>query len=358
MSKSRRKPATSHDVARIAGVSRSAVSRTFTNGASVSDETRKAVLEAAKKLKYRPNLFARSLITNRSSIIGLAVSALDNQYYPEVVQSFSEELANAGYRLLLFITHGSTGHDPMLNELLRYRLDALILASSTLSSALAEECRAAGVPVIMYNNIDPSSEIASVAGTNGLGARTVAAYLAAAGHKRFGYVAGLEGDSTNHEREAGFTSFLLEHDLPAPARASGHFTFDGAVQATRALLNRKNPPDAIFCVNDHAALAALQVASTEFGRVPGKDISIVGFDNVPIAGWPCFSLTTYSQPTARMVTRTIELLHMALKHESTDGMHERIPGELCVRASARLPKTGVVEGEHGTKIWRPSGGVV
>jgi hypothetical protein len=97
-----------------------------------------------RDLKYRPNLFARALITQRSSIVGLAVSGLDNQFYPEVVQRFSEEFAKAGYRLLLLVTHGTAGPDPLLNELLKYRLDALILASSSVSSGLAEACRRAG----------------------------------------------------------------------------------------------------------------------------------------------------------------------------------------------------------------------
>jgi len=119
-------PATSDDVARIAGVSRSAVSRTFTEGASVSEQTRRKVMSAARRLKYRPNLFARSLKTRRSFILGLAVSALDNQYYPDIVQRLSEEFAKSGYRLLLFITHGGTGHDPLLEELLKYRLDGLL----------------------------------------------------------------------------------------------------------------------------------------------------------------------------------------------------------------------------------------
>jgi DNA-binding LacI/PurR family transcriptional regulator len=348
-----KRPATSHEVARVAGVSRSAVSRTFTTGASVSKLTRKKVLTAAKALKYRPNLFASSLTTRRSYIIGIAVSELDNQYYPEVLQLLSEECGRFGYRLLLFITHGNKGHDPVLDELLRYQLDALVLASSSLSSALARECRAAGVPVVMFNNIDPASDVTSVAGTNDLGARTIAGYLIAAGHRRFGYIAGFAGDSTNEERSTGFTAVLHEHGLKSPACANGEFTFDGAVRATRSLLAGKSPPDAIFCVNDHAALAALQIARVEFGLVPGKDISIVGFDNVPIAHWPGFSLTTYSQPVAQMVRRTFELVRQLLVNKAAACVHETIEGALIVRGSARVPRSGVVKDADGNNIWRP-----
>jgi DNA-binding LacI/PurR family transcriptional regulator len=347
-----RQPPTSRDVARIAGVSRSAVSRTFTEGASVSAPTRRKVLEAASKLKYRPNLFARSLKTRRSYILGLAVSALDNQYYPDVVQRFSEQFSEAGYRLLLFITHGSAGPDPLIEELLKYRLDALILASSSVSSALAAECRRAGVPVVMFNNVDPHSEVASVACTNEIGARTVAEFLLAGGHRRFGFIAGLDTDSTSFERQRGFMELLSARGLPAPARESGRFTFEGAVHATRNLLKLKRRPEAIFCVNDHMALAAMQVARAEFGLEPGVNISIVGFDNVPVAQWPCFGLTTYSQPTADLVARTIHLIQLALDHELPRDRHERLPGELIVRTSARLPRSGLVTTAEGLQIWR------
>lgn len=315
--------------------------------------TRKKVLAAAKALKYRPNLFARALITQRSNIIGLAVSGLDNQFYPEVVQRFSEEFAKVGYRLLLFVTHGSAGPDPLLDELLKYRLDALILASSSVSSGLAEACRQAGVPVIMYNNVNPRSDVPSIAATNRLGSRTVAAFLVAGGHRRFAYIAGFKEDSSTFERERGYASYLMKHGLGPPVRAEGKFSFDGAIHATRTLLKLPKRPDAIFCANDHMAFAALQVSRCEFGLSPGKDISIVGFDNAPISAWPTHQLTTYSQPTERMVARAIALIRESLKGRTLRGIHEELPGELIVRSSARIPATGVIASRDGSRVWAP-----
>ena len=310
-------------------------------------------MAAAKTLKYRPNLFARALITRRSNIVGLAVSGLDNEFYPEVVQRFSEEFAKVGFRLLLFVTHGTAGPDPLLDELLKYRLDALILASSSVSSGLAESCQQAGVPVIMYNNVNPSSDVPSIAATNRLGSKTVAAFLVAGGHRRFAYIAGFKEDSSSYERERGFSSYLVKHGLGLPVRAEGQFSFAGAAQATRTLLKSPKPPDAIFCANDHMALAALQVARLEFGQSPGKDISIVGFDNAPISGWPNFQLTTYSQPTERMVARAISLIRESLAGKALSGLHEELPGELLVRSSARRPATGLKQSLAGNLIWTP-----
>ncbi len=348
-----RKPATAIDVAELAGVSRSAVSRTFTEGASVSPATRERVMEAAQALKYRPNQFARALMTNRSSIVGVAVSALDNQFYPQVIQSLSDQLATVGYRILLFVTHGDTELDPMLNELLRYKVDALILASSSLSSKLAEECRETGVPVIMFNNIDPASPVPSIASDNKYGGGTVAAYLKAAGHRRFGYISGVDESSASREREAGFGAVLKALDAATPARANGNYTFEDAYKATQSLLAHKKPPDAIFCANDHMAFAALQAARSEFGMEPGRDISIVGFDNVRISSWPAFALTTYSQPVEQMVLRAVELINAALNGRDLDSQHEIVAGELIVRSSARRPASGVVRGASGDSVWRP-----
>lgn len=341
------------DVARLAGVSQSAVSRTFTDGASVSPATREKVLEAARTLKYRPNQIARSLITQRGHVVAVVVTHIDNLFYPLVLETLSEELRLAGYRILLFVTHGSVDFDPVLDELLRRRVDALILASTSLSSALAEECREVGMPVVMFNNTDPKSTVMSVGGENFLGAKTNAAFLHAAGHRRFGFIAGVDDSSTTQQREAGFASYLAEQGLPKHVRALGYYQFDRTMDATRALLKRKNPPDAIFCTNDHMALAALQVAQYEFGLEPGRQISIVGFDDATISAWPSFRLTTYSQPVGEMVKRAIEMICAALEGEPVARPQETIPGNLIVRSSARLPPTGFYHLPNGLLSWRP-----
>lgn len=349
----RQAPSTSYDVAKIAGVSRSAVSRTFTVGASVSAKTRAKVLKAAQTLNYRPNIFARSLKTKQSFIIGLAVSNLDNQYYPNLVQRFSEEFARIGYRLLLFVTHGSTGADPVIDELLKFHVDALILASSSVSTKLAQACRIAGVPVLMFNNVDPQSDVTSISTDNELGGRMIADYLVAAEHRCFGYIAGFNEDSSSYERERGFTQQLRKHGFAAPARATGFFTFQGATRATRTLLNLPEPPDALFCNNDHMALAALEVARYEFGLEPGRHISIVGFDDVEVANWRAYRLTTYAQPLETMVDRTVELIRSAIDRELPPQLHEQIAGHMVVRDSARRPATGLVETAEGGYTWRP-----
>lgn len=346
----RRHPATAHEVARLAGVSQSAVSRVFTPGASVAPATRDRVLAAAGELGYRPNLAARSLITRRSNIIGVVVPANGNPFYQRALERLSAAFATAGYRALLFATEQSAGADPILEDVLRYRVDALVLISTSFSSRFADECLQIGLPVVMFNRKSDSTAASSVTGDNRAGAGRIADFLVAGGHKRFAYLAGLAHSSTSRDREEGFVAGLDRHGVRRIQRESGEYSAEGAQRAARALLGAKRPPDAIFCANDHMALVALGVARAEFGLDPGNDISIVGFDNIDMARWPSFGLTTYSQPLDDMVARASRIVLRQLSGESVTRVKEVVAGELIVRTSARRPADGVVE-RDGEQIW-------
>jgi DNA-binding LacI/PurR family transcriptional regulator len=347
-----RRTATAHDVARLAGVSQSAVSRAFTDGASISDETRTKVTEAALRLNYRPNLIARSMITRRSNIIGVAMSYLENQFYPAVLEALSAAFAAVGYRVLLFTAKPGEPADPILEEVLRYRVDALVLASISLSSRFDEECRQAGIPVVLLNRKTRSTTVSSVTGANREGARTVAAFLVAGGHQRFAYVAGLRNSSTSRDREKGFTEHIVAQGLESPLCVTGHYDFDKALGAALGLFSGAERPDAIFCANDHTAFAVMSVARDRGLRI-GQDVSIVGFDDVPSASWSMVGLTTFSQPVGSMVERVVSIVQGQLARPDAPSSQEVIPGALIVRASARVPETGVA-GPPDRRVWTPT----
>lgn len=328
--------ATAHDVAREAGVSQSAVSRAFTPGASIAQATRNKILAAADRLGYQPNLIARSLISGRSNIVGVGVGNLRNPFFAEALELFSVALESAGYRLLLFPVGRSATLDAEIHEVLHYRLDALILLSTTLTSTLATHCRRAQVPVILFNRVSNDPDISSVTGNNEIASRTIAAFLHAGGHQNPAIITGLTDSSTSQEREHGFMSFFEDAGLPAPIREYGAFQHEPAMAAMRRLLTRPDRPDAVFCANDLMAIAALNVVRFEFGLEPGRDISIVGFDNVPQAAWPSFSLTTFAQPAQEMVDSTIAIIR-ELRERPDLTKHVIVDGELVVRSSARLP---------------------
>lgn len=335
-----RSSVTSFDVARLAQVSQSAVSRAFTPGASVSEATRQRVLEAASKLGYRPNAHARSLITKRSRIIGLVLSYLDNLLYPVALQRLAERLQRDGYHALLFINHNSNA-DQLVEELMQYHVDGIVLAAATLSSALARNCADAAIPVVLFNRImaaGSAGSVSSVRSDNVGGGRTVGRFLAAGGHRRIAYIAGNEESSTNLERERGFREGLGEAGLHIWARATGDYNFEQACVATRELFKpAQEHPDAVFIASDHMAIAVMDTLRFELGlRVP-QDVSVVGFDNVPQAAWPSYMLTTIEQPIDLMIESTVSILANYLREEvSPVAENVVVPGELIVRSSARL----------------------
>jgi len=333
----RRRTATAYDVARLAGVSQLAVSRAFTEGASIAEPTRLKVVEAARQLGYRPNLIARSLITRRSHIVGVAMGYFQNPFYPAVLDSLSRAFAANGYRVLLFTTDPDTASDPILEEVLRYKLDALILVSATLSSHFDEECQAAGIPVVLLNRKTESATVSSVTGDNRDGARAVASFLIAGGHRHYAFMAGAESSSTSRDRETGFTDHLLSQGVAAPQRWVGNYDFDTAARAARAMFSAEDRPDAVFCANDHMALAVLNVERAEFGLQVGRDVSIVGFDDIGPSAWPLADLTTYAQPIAAMVDRVVAIVQRQLGNSPGPAVEEVLAGKLIIRGSARLP---------------------
>src|SRR3546814_3431249 len=183
-------------VAKPAGVSQSAVSRAFTDGASIAESTRKKVLEAAGVLGYRPNYTARALSTRRSRIVGVIMGYLDNGFYPAVLEALSAELHAIDYRILLFTTDIASEVDPSAEEVLQYNVDMLVMASTILTSSLAAECRKAGTTVIMFNRTTGESGTWSVTGENLDGGREIADFLVAAGHDHFDFIAGIDRKST------------------------------------------------------------------------------------------------------------------------------------------------------------------
>ncbi len=343
---------TSSQVARLAGVSQSAVSRTFTPGASIAPKTRAKVLAAAKQLGYRPNAIARSLITNRSRMIAVVMAYLENLFYPDVLEELGRLLVNENYRLLLFTGFMDRDSDPVFDQLMQYRVDGIVLASTSLSSELSEECAAAGIPVVLFNRTTERDVVSSVTSRNREGGRRIAEFLLAGGHKRFGYISGLESSSTNRDRFAGYREALAEAGYTDIVFEVGNYDRGEAEAAARKMLQRPDRPDALFVANDHMAVAVMDVARYEFGLSIPKDLSIVGYDDVGPARWTSYGITSMSQPIKRMVEATVDILMNQISTGEIEAEHRVLNGELVVRSSARTPKTGIVEID-GRRVYRP-----
>lgn len=332
--------ATLADVAALAGVSTSAVSRTFTPGASVAKKTRVLVLEAAKALGYRPNAIARTLSTRKSRMIGVVVSYLHNQFYPEVIERLSQLLQAHGYHVLLFITSdvgasSEEGMDALLLDILQYQVDGIVLASTTMSSQLAAHCHSMGIPVVLFNRLAPVNEASTVTSDNIEGGRLAAQVLLEGGATRIGFVSGLEDSSTTQDREKGFKAELARKGSRLFARMSGEYDFDMAKAATHALFSEHERPDALFVANDHMAFAVIDALRHELKlEVPG-DVQVVGFDNVPQSAWGGYQLTTIEQNSELMTRATVSILLEHLESGAATPRQIITPVRLVRRATTK-----------------------
>jgi DNA-binding LacI/PurR family transcriptional regulator len=329
---------TSQQVAERAGVSQSAVSRVYTPGASASKKTVEKVRKAAADLGYRPNILARAMVSGKSRIIGLVVAYLENQFYPEALEKLSNALQESGYHLLIFMAGQTTGNiDAVVEEILDYQVDGIITASVAMSSDLSNRCRVAGVPMVLFNRSQDDPNMSAVTSDNFAGGRKVAEFLLAGGHQKIGFIAGWPGASTQRDREAGFTAELSKAGISLHAREVGNFVMEQAAEATRRMF-ASDPPDAIFVANDHMAFAVMDTLRFDLGLSVPQDVSVVGYDDVPVAAWPAYNLTTVRQPANRMVAQTVDILLAQIEDANTQPCKVEIDGPLILRTSARIPE--------------------
>ena len=329
------KPITLRDVALLAGVSQSAVSRTFTPGASVAATTRIRVQDAARMLGYRPNAIARTLTTRRSRMIGVVVSYMQSQFYPLVIEKLSQALRHHGYQVLLFISDrnesGRPDLDDKLQDVMQYQVDGLVLLSVTVSLALALECQSTGVPVVLLNCEAPVNGVSSVASDNVEGGRLAARALIDAGCRRIAYIAGVENALTQIERQRGFLQTLGQSGVELFGRAVGNYSYDGARRAARELCTVHTRPDGIFVANDHMAIAVMDTLRSELGLSVPQDVAIVGFDNVPQSAWSAYGLTTIEQDAGQLVRTTVEVLLQGIDSQSLPTREASVPVRLIRR---------------------------
>ncbi|WP_370227889.1 LacI family DNA-binding transcriptional regulator [Cognatishimia sp.] len=329
---------TSAEVAARAGVSQSAVSRVFTPGASASRKTAEKVRKAAMELGYRPNVLARAMVSGKSRMIGLVVAYLENQFYPDVLEKLSNALQAEGYHVLIFMASQTAGNiENVVDEILDYQVDGIIAASVAMSSDLTERCRAAGVPMVLFNRSQDTPHMSAVTSDNIAGGRKVAEFLIAGGHKKIGYIGGWEGASTQRDREAGFVQGLTAAGLKLHKRGVGNFVMEEARAATLDMF-AEDAPDAVFVANDHMAMAVMDTLRFELDLKVPEDVSVVGYDDVPTAAWPAYSLTTVRQPANRMVAETVDILLSKIKDIDECPRRVEIDGPLILRGSARVPE--------------------
>ena len=327
---------TSGDVARQANVSQSAVSRAFTAGASVAPATRARIMQAASDLGYRPNALARAMISGRSRLIALVTPHFDNYFYAPAMQRVSREIQERGYTNLLFMSDNNDADD-IVQRILQYQVDGIIVSGVSLSTSQADLCTKTGIPVVLFNRYGSTLPASCIVSDNRNGGKIVAEYLIKGGHKRIAYIAGDENSSTNRDRETGFTEELKRQNVALAGRQVGGFTHGGAVKAARKLFSGASIPDAVFVASDQMAFAVMDVLRCEMGLSIPEQVSVIGFDDTAPAAWGGYDLTTVVQSLETMTELTVDTLVQQIESESLQPQSIVVPVKITERGSARVP---------------------
>jgi LacI family transcriptional regulator len=332
---------TSHDVARLAGVSQPTVSRALRDSPKVSAETKRRIRQAADALGYIPSEAGRALWSGRSYRIGLLLTDLENQFYPHVISPMHHELESLGYQLVLQTE--SSDHGSVLQRLVANALDGVLLATTTTESVLPLRLRDRRVPFAYFNRTADAVEADSATVDAHSGMTEVADAVVGFGHRRVGAIFGPRNTSTAEQREGALREALEVHGVSISSALShrGPFDFTTGWDGAQKLLRLPDPPTVLICGNDVVALGALNAARQLGIEVPGQ-VSVIGFDDLPQARWPLIELTTVAFDLDAMARRAASLLVERIVSGSAEPYrHEVFPTRLVKRGTlAEVPGHG------------------
>lgn len=328
----------STDVARLAGVSQSSVSRTYSGGARVSEETRAKVLAAAEALGYRPSLIPQIMRDHRSYLVAVVVGGLYNPFYAQVLEEFARKLQAVGNQILLVHVDSGTSLDEAIPRLASYRVDAVVSALAVLSAESAAALAGLRIPVVAFNTLVKNEWVSTVSCANREAGAAIADLFVAGGAASFGYVTGPPESPASIDRLAGFRARLRALGVAGLRVATGDFHYEAGAAALRAMSAEGPLPDAVFCANDLTAMGAIDAIRAAGARVPG-DVMVAGFDGIPAAAWGAYDLTTFEQDAGTMVDRAVEIV------TATTTAH-RPPGGIAVTVAPRLVERGSTRAER------------
>jgi len=303
------------DIARVAKVSHSTVSRALRNSPLVSRETAERIRQIAEEMGYRPSAVARSLVTRKTKTIGVVVTTIADPFIAEVVSGIEEVANDHGYSVFLANSNADPDREiKVVHSFHERRVDGILVTASRVGALYIGHLSEMKVPIVLINNQHPGEFVHSVMIDNVTASRMATEHLVHLGHRRIAYIGDQFGYQSDTERFAGYRQALERAGLTFQPElvVHGDGKPEGGMRAMEQLLRLSPLPTAVFCYNDMTALGALRVARMRGLRVP-EDISLVGFDDLFIASYTEPPLTTIRQPKRRMGQRAMELLLQLLR---------------------------------------------
>lgn len=328
----RPKRATAAEVAQKAGVSRSAVSRAFTKGAYLDDDKKRRILLAADELGYRPNALAAGLQGAPSHLVAILAGDMRTAYDAEMVAQLVAKL-NSLQKWPIVLDGGDVSTGDAVRSVLGFPLDAMILRSGSMDKSIVEDCAKLNIPMISSGYILDAAGVDSVCCRNADGMALATTHLAQSGRTHIAYLGGPAARSSSNDREAGFDRAMQNAGLKPQAKVFADYTFDGGYAAAVRLLQDRSI-DGLVCANDAMALGALTAAKEAHNLTVPDDLAVTGFDDISMASWPCFDLTTVRNPIEDCVDQIIDLLDSRLTDPKRAGEVRWIEPNLIQRGTA------------------------
>ena len=308
------------EVARAAGVSVATVSRVMNDSGPVNEETRRRIKEIAQALNYVPNSAARSLITSRTHTLGVLLPDLYGEFFSEVIRGIDHTARSEAYHLIVSSSHNEQPDIEAALKAMRGRVDGLIVMSPHVGAEALQRSLPSSLPAVLLNCAVDGNAFDAVGIDNRGGAAAMVEHLAALGHRRIAVIKGTRRNFDSDERLEGYRTVVRAMDAYEPAyETDGEFTEESGYRAAKHLLGLTARPTAIFAFNDSMAAGALSAVREAGLRVP-EDVSVSGFDDVPIAGYMNPPLTSVHVPIAELGAQAMERLLAAVK---TQNKHER-----------------------------------
>ena len=326
---------TSQDVAKLAGVSQSAVSRCFTKGSSISNRMRLRVIEAAKQLGYKPDIYnTNSISNNNGGLVGVILPYITNRYYPEVLTELHESLRNNGFRVLLITTDDDEEVDEkLIPNNIKDKLTAIVSATKP-SNSFVTSCIENHIQVIAYNRNWNIPTISSVACDHKAGGELIAQYFFDKGHRNIGIIQGPDGSFVSQQRCKGFINHLKILGTNKIIIAKGSFTYEGGQEASKTLLKNKKL-SAIFCADDTMAFGCLDFIKNNTKLKIPSQLEVVGYDDISVAEWTSYSLTTIRQPIRQMAKLTTQLILDYIKEPDFEPTDHLVQGKFIKRKTTQ-----------------------
>ena len=328
---------TIRDVAKVAGVSATTVSRVYNHGELVTEETRERVRAVAKRMGYRPNVTAQSLSHGRTQTIGLIVPAPHGEFFSEIIRGIDEVTRAADYFLLISSAHYSLSENEAAVDALRGRVDGLLVMTTHVEAQQALlDGPSLDIPVVFMNSPVRDPAVHAFQIENRRGAYEATTHLIDRGHAHIGIILGPPDSQDVRERVAGYETALREAGLDPAAQVviPGDFTQASGFAAGQKIRALDVVPDAFFCCNDYMAIGAMAALQQAGFRIP-EDVALAGFDDIPSARYSTPPLTTVRVPVYDLGRQAAERLLTLLKAEaSTAPRSQRLSSELIVRSSS------------------------